>query len=197
MQLIRYARVLRHRMGLIVIGPILAALVAGVASFLLPPVYEAQAQMVARPAQLLSTTDSTAADAGPQLHTYVNLVTTVPLLEKVSADLALNMKPMDLLKKINVTVEPSTEIIDVNVQDPNPALARDIANQLVADFTAHVNTIQTQGTVYPFSLATLPDKPVSPNKPLNIAAAFAGGLGVAVGIAFLLASISRSSATSS
>ena len=81
------------------------------------------------------------------------------------------------------------------MQDTNPALARDLANRLVADFIAQVKQMQQQETQVPnartgdnlvvVSPAVLPDKPVSPNKTLNVAIAFAAGLLVALGIAFL------------
>ena len=198
MELIRYVRVLRRRLWMIVICPIVAALAAGIVSLALPPVYEAQVVLLVRPAQPLASSDPTvAALTSDQIsRTYASLMTERPLLESVSADLGLKIKPVDLAKKIKVTPEPNTTILDVSVQDTNPALARDLANRLVADFIAEVKLIQQQETQVPnarsgdnlvvVSPAVLPDKPVSPNKTLNVAIAFAAGLLVALGIAFLL-----------
>ena len=201
MELIRYTRVLRRRLALIVICPIVAALAAGIISFVLAPVYEAQVVLVVSPAQLLPSADpTTAALTSDQIiQTYASLVTQRPVLEKVISDLGLNTKPVDLAKKIKVTPVPSTEILNVTVQDTNPALARDTANQLVADFIDRVNQIQKLGTqsstpdnLYIFSNAILPDKPVFPNIPLNIAVAFAAGLVFSIGLAFLLDYIDQS-----
>lgn len=200
MELIRYVRVLRRRLWMIVICPIFAALAAGIVSFALPPVYEAQVVLLVRPAQPLqgSTTDpAVAALTSAEISsTYASLMTKRPLLESVSADLGLKITPVNLAKEIKVTPETGTTILDVSVQDTNPALARDLANRLVADFIVEIKGFQQQEAQVPnartgdnlvvVSPAVQPDTPVSPNKTLNVAIAFAAGLLVALGIAFLL-----------
>src|ERR1700730_1009103 len=151
MELIRYVRVLRHRLWMIVLCPIIAGLAAGVVSLALPPLYEAQVVLLVRPAQPLASSDSTvAALTSDQIsRTYASLMTQRPLLESVNADLGLKIKPEDLVKKIKVTPQPNTTILDVAVQDTNPALARDLANRLVADFITQVKQIQQQETALP------------------------------------------------
>lgn len=203
MELIRYLRVLRRRLGMIIICPILAALAAGLVSLALPPVYEAQVVVLVRPSQPLASSDPTAAAlTSDQIsRTYASLMTERPLLESVRADLGIS-KTVDLAKKIKVTPEPNTTILDVSVQDTNPALARDLANRLVADFITEVKQIQQQEAQTPnarsadnlvvVSPAVLPDRPVSPSIPLNVAIAFAAGLLVALGIAFLLEYLDQS-----
>jgi receptor protein-tyrosine kinase len=123
-------------------------------------------------------------------------MTQRPLLESVIKELGINVRPDDLAKEITVTPETNTTILDVAVRDTNPALARDLANQLTADLIAEVKGFQQQETSLPnartgdnllvVSPAVLPDRPVSPNKTLNVAIAFAAGLVLALGIAFLL-----------
>src|SRR5579859_7344989 len=101
MELIRYVRILRHRLWMIVICPIVAALAAGIVSFALPPVYEAQVVLLVRPAQPLASSDPTvAALTSEQISsTYASLMTERPLLESVTADLGLKIKPEDLAKE--------------------------------------------------------------------------------------------------
>jgi receptor protein-tyrosine kinase len=106
------------------------------------------------------------------------------------------MRPEDLAKKIKVTPSTNTLILDVAVQDTKPTQARDIANWAVFYLIQEVRQIQSQETAISnsrtgdnlvvTSQAVVPDKPVFPNKTLNIAIAFAAGLLVALGIAFLL-----------
>ncbi|PYQ63613.1 MAG: hypothetical protein DMF54_16290, partial [Acidobacteria bacterium] len=146
MELIRYVRVVRRRLLLIVICPLVAGALAGVISYVLPPTYEAQVVLVVRPAQPLPSTDPTAAalTSDQILRTYASLMIQRPLLQSVIADLGLSLTPADLKKKITVTPEPNTNLLDVSVQDTNPSQARDLANRLVADFIAEVKQIQQQ-----------------------------------------------------
>jgi receptor protein-tyrosine kinase len=183
---------------MIVACPIVAAIAAGLVSFLLPPVYEAHVSLLVRPSQPLASTDPTAAAlTSDQIsRTYASLMIQRPLLEGVSKELGLNIRPEDLAKEITVTPETNTTILDVAVRDTNPALARDLANQLTADLIAEIKGFQQQETSLPnsrtgdnllvVSPAVLPDRPVSPNKTLNVAIAFAAGLVLALGLAFLL-----------
>ena len=174
MDLRRIGRVVRHRWWMIVICPIVAALAAGAVSLLLPPVYEAHVALLVRPAQPLATTDPNVASLTTDQisRTYAALMTERPLLVLVSNQLGLTIRPEDLAKEINVTPQPNTQILDVAVKDTNPALARDLANQLVAALVAEVKQFQQQEAQLPnsrsgddlvvVSPAVLPDRPVSP-----------------------------------
>jgi receptor protein-tyrosine kinase len=198
MELTRYFRLLRQRLWIVIACPIIAALVAGIVSFLLPPVYEAKVSLLVRPSQPLASTDPTAAAlTSDQIsRTYASLMTQRPLLQSVSAQLGLTIRPEDLAKQITVTPEPNTTILDVTVKDTSPTLARDLANQLTAALIAEVKSFQQQETSLPnsrtgdnllvVSPAVTPDRPVSPNKTLNVAIAFAAGLLLAIGLVFLL-----------
>src|SRR5450759_1424134 len=198
MDLRRIGRVVRNRWWMIVICPIVAALAAGVVSLVLPPVYEAHVALLVRPAQPLATTDPNVAalNVDQISRTYAALMTERPLLVSVSSQLGLTIRPEDLAKEIIVTPQPNTQILDVAVRDTDRALARDLANQLVAALVAEVKQFQQQEAQLPnsrsgddlvvVSPAVLPDRPVSPNRTLNVAIAFAAGLVVAAGIAFLL-----------
>src|ERR1700674_55617 len=184
MELIRYVRVLRRRMWMIIICPIAAAIAAAIVSVGLPSIYEAQVVVLVRPAQPLASSDPTVAalSADQISSTYASLMTERPLLESVIADLGLKMRSDVLAQSIKVTPETGTTILDVHVQDTNPVLARDIANRLVADFIVQVKQIQQQEIQLPnsrssdnlvvVSPAVVPDTPVAPHRTLNVAIAF-------------------------
>jgi receptor protein-tyrosine kinase len=177
--------------------PVAAALAAGVITQVLPPVYEAQVTLLVRPSQPLTADPNVAQlNADQVLRTYASLMKQRPLLVSVSSELGLNITPEDLAKEITVTPEPNTTILDAVVKDTNPTLARNIANQLVADLIAQVKKIQQQEVQLPNSRsgddlvvvapAVLPNGPVSPNVPLDTALAFAVGLLLALGLAYVL-----------
>jgi len=125
---------------MIVICPVVAALVAGGVSLVLPPVYEAHVALLVRPAQPLAPTDPNVSNLTTDQisRTYATLMTERPLLVQVSNQLAITIRPEDLAKEIIVTPQPNTQILDVAVRDTNPALARDLANQLVVALVAEV-----------------------------------------------------------
>ena len=197
LELTSYIRVLRERLWMIIACPVVAAIAAGVVSFALPPVYEAHAWLIVRPVQPIptGTNGGSPLTADQILRTYADWMTQRPILESVNGDLHLGLRTDDLKKKIKVTPEPNTLLLDVSAQDTNAAVASDIANQLVTDFVAAVKKTQTSDAqastqptdnLIPTASAVPPDKPVSPNKTLNVAIALAAGLLVAIGIAFLL-----------
>src|ERR1700694_5261039 len=132
MELTRYVRLLRRRLWMIVACPIVAALAAGIVSFLLPPVYEAHTALLVWPANL-GPADANATPLNPDqiAKTYASLLKQPPLLEAVNRDLGLNIRPENMAAQITVTPQVNTTILDVTVSDTNPARARDIANSLV------------------------------------------------------------------
>ena len=195
MELARYFQVLRERLWMVIACPVVAALAAGIVSFLLPPVYEAHVSLYVRPVQPIATTDPTLAGATIDqiLRTYADWMTQRPVLDAVDRQMGLGLSYEDLAKKIKVTPQANTFLLDVAIQDNNPTQARDIANLLVSDFITVVGSTQpnTQARASADNLietspAVTPDKPVFPNKTLNVSVAFAAGLLLAIGLAFLL-----------
>lgn len=199
-ELTSYLRVLRERLWMIIVCPVVAAAAAGIVSLLLPPVYEAHVSVYVRPAQPISSTDPTTAalTSDAILQTYAKWMTQPPIVNEVNSQLGLGLTYDELSKKIKVTPQTNTLLLDVAVDDTNRIVASDIANQLVEDFIDTVRQTQAaaqatqqgsgQGSdnLVVTSPAVPPDKPVSPNKTLNVAVAFAAGLLLAVGLAFLL-----------
>jgi succinoglycan biosynthesis transport protein ExoP len=201
MELTRYLNVVRQRLWMIIVCPIVAAIAAGIVSYVLPPVYEAHESVYVRPGVPIGSIDpNTGAAVGSDtiLLTYAKWMVQPQILDEVNSQLGLGLRSDDLLKKIKVTPVPNTLLLDVAVQDTTPAVARDIAKQLVNDFIDTVKQAQAKATqaqaaqastadnFVVTSDAVLPDAPVSPNKKLNVAIAFAAGLLLAIGLAFLL-----------
>src|ERR1700682_2780458 len=145
MELNRYLRVVRQRLWMIVACPIVAALAAGIVSFVLPPVYEAHTSLLVWPSNLGPADPNVTPLTPDQVsRTYALLMIQRPVLESVSKELGLNIRPEDLAKEITVTPQTNTTILDVAVRDTNPALARDIANRLVEKLVAKVKDIQAR-----------------------------------------------------
>src|SRR2546427_10028114 len=146
MEVSSYLRVVRRRLWMIIVLPVVAAVTAGVVSLLLPPVYEAHVSVYVRLAQPLATTDPTGVSltSDQVLRTYASLVTERPLLQSVIGELGLHVTPDELSKEVIATPVPNTTKLDVAVRDTNRALARDLANRLVEDLITEVNQFQQQ-----------------------------------------------------
>src|SRR5258706_1189267 len=144
---------IRNRLWTITKLPVLAAIAAGVVSFLLPAVYEANVSVYVRLAQPLTSTDPTGVSltSDQVLRTYASLTTERPLLQEVINELGLKLTPDELGKSVTATPVPNTTKLDVAVRDTNPALARDVANKVVADLIAEVNQFQQQASQVPNS----------------------------------------------
>src|SRR5439155_6462004 len=101
-ELTRYLRVVRQRLWMIIACPIIAALAAGIVSFLLPPVYEAHVSVYVRPSQPIASSDPTvsALSSDQVLRTYANWMTQRPILDSVNSELGLGLREEDLAKKI-------------------------------------------------------------------------------------------------
>lgn len=197
MELIRYSRVVRRWSWLIILCPLMAGLAAGVISWRLPKIYEAQVSLLVRPSQPLSVDPGVAALTSDQIsRTYARLMTERPLLEQVISDQGLNTDPVNLSHEITVTPEPNTTILDVAVRDADPGRAKDTANKLVDDFIKQIKSIQQAEAKAPtansadnlvvVAPAVQPNQPVSPRPLLNIGLAILAGLLVGLGLAFLL-----------
>ena len=198
MELRRYFRALRRWLWVLVACPVVAALVAGLVSTRLAPIYEAQVSVLVRPAQPLAVDPGVAALTSDQIsRTYAQLMVQRPLMEQVISDLKLETTPERLAQEIKVTPQPNTTILDVTVDSTDRTLARDIANTLVDDFVDQIKSIQQQeqtsqqnarseDNLVVISPAVLPSAPVSPNIPRNIVLAFAAGLLVAFGVVLLM-----------
>ncbi len=194
MELRRYARALRRGWLLLILCPLLAALVAGLVSWRLPAVYQAQASLLVRPAQPLAVQTGTVSETADEItQTYAQLMIERPVLEKVISGLGLKTTPGQLARDIQVTPESNTTILDITVSNTNRVLAAAVANRLMSEFISTMKQVQTQentpGTDQDnfviISPAAVPTSPSSPNIPRNVLIAAVAGLLLAVGAVLL------------
>jgi non-specific protein-tyrosine kinase len=203
-ELIRYWRVMRRWAWLIIVCPLVAALAAGLISLQLPKIYEAQALIYVQTPQVFTPSTGVVYTSGELLRSYAVIMTSRAKLQKVIDDENLPTDPKSLSKRISVTPQPNTLILNVAVRDTDPGRAERTANTLVNNFAAYVNAFPKVDTssqsgkssqsdksvpqedVKVVSPAVLPTDPVSPRPLLNVALALLAGLVVGVGLAFVL-----------
>lgn len=78
-----------------------------------------------------------------------------------------------------------TNVVEISVVGPDPALARDFTNAVGAQTIAYVRGLYETYELEPLDEATLRPAPISPNYPLNLGLGAALGQGLGVGLALL------------
>ncbi|MDJ0332970.1 Wzz/FepE/Etk N-terminal domain-containing protein [Planococcus sp. S3-L1] len=184
-------KTLKKRAGLIALLTILAITIAGVVSFLvLTPMYETSTQiLVNQEATEASQLTNQNIQTDLQLiNTYSVIIKSPAILDEVSSQLGLDMSVEALNSKITVATAENSQVVNVTVQDEDPALAVDIANTTAKVFEGEIKELMNVDNVSILSPAVLKENPspVAPNPMLNMAIAAVIGLMLGVGIAFLL-----------
>lgn len=177
-----------NRWQFIVVIPLVAMLISAVVSiFFITPQYQSSATLLVlkqQPEQSLQYSDL---QISRQLvQTYREIARSRRVLDSVIDNLKLDYSYGQLREKVEVTSVRDTEVIHITVTDPNPRLARRIANQVADSFKAQTEEIMQLESVTILDYAVIPSRPVSPRIPLNIAVALAVGLMAALGLVFLL-----------
>ena len=184
-------KTLKKRIGLIALTTLVALTIAGVVSFLvLTPIYESSTQI------LVNQEQSDAAQYSNQniqadlqlINTYSVIIKSPTILNEVAEELKLDMTAGQLSNKITVNTAQNSQVLNVTVQDPDPALAVEIANTTATVFENEIQDLMNINNVSilaPAVLSATP-APVAPNPMLNMAIAAVVGLMIGVGIAFLL-----------
>jgi len=193
-ELRQYWEVLCKRWMIVLILPLIAALTSGVISyFMIKPVYQASTTLIVgkkaseagqAAAQML---DNSVLLANQQLaKTYATIAQSRTVEQNVIKDLNLQMTVGELDSMISINPVKTTEILEIQVSNINPELAASIANSMAQEFSKAVIEIKKVDSVSIVDTAVTPDKPVKPNKTMNVLIAFAVGLMASVGLVFLL-----------
>lgn len=191
-----YFQIIRKRAWLIAIITAVAMIISGIISFfVLKPVYESSTTLIVNAEQSKATNNMI---TGDQLNvtqkltlTYGEIIKSKSVLNKVLEKLDLNMTYDEIANIVKVEPVKDTQIISITVSNTNPKLAQRIANTIPSVFTKEAKRITNANSVEVIDKARTPEKPVKPNKIMNIA--IAGVLGVMIGlfITFILEYMDR------
>lgn len=144
MELRHYFSLFRKWLWLIILGTV----VVGGAAYLInrasTPIYRSTITLLVNQASGSSlTTDYTSVITSQQLaKTYGELLKKRPTLEAVIKNLNLNIAPERLAGQIQVTQVTNTTLITVSVEDPDPARAAALANEIGKVFVQQVQNMQ-------------------------------------------------------
>jgi len=180
-------RVLGARWKLAVGALIACVAVSAIIAWAQTPTYTAHTQLFA------SSTEPGASYQGAlfseqRVLSYVQMVTSPPVLTAVIRQLGLSEDSRKLASKIHATVPTGTVLLDVGVQDRSATRAAAIARALAAQFATFVSRLEkppgtggARASVTVTSPAEVPPSPSSPRKKVYLAIGLLLGLVAGVG----------------
>jgi Capsular polysaccharide biosynthesis protein len=183
--------VLKKRFKFILAVTIGSTLISGVFTFsVIKPTYEAKTTIV------IGKADGGKDDKSQYnyndimmfqklVKTYSEIGKSESVAENASAKLG-NISPEQIQKALTVTPQADTQIVELKVESNNPEKAYLMMNAVSNSFIQESKRIYPLGNIQVMDGAKIPQKPIKPNKLLNIFAAFVIGLMVSVGISFVL-----------
>lgn len=118
--------------------------------------------------------------------TYGEIARSATVLEKVAANLELPYGSSVLRGQVSVAPVRDTEIINISAVNPDPELARDIANEVARVFMKEIVNIYKVENVSIIDRAVTPPAPFSPQVQRSVSVAFMIGLVIAGGLTFLI-----------
>lgn len=120
------------------------------------------------------------------MKTYSEAIKTKDLVSRSLQGTSLELKPEDVLANLTVSPVTDTQILQIKYKSNNPQEAKVVIQELTDEFIRTSKELVPNGNIKTIEEVQLPEKPVSPNKKMNIAIAFLLGLMMSVGLAFLL-----------
>lgn len=185
-------KTVKKRLSLIALITAIAITISGVISFVvLTPIYQASTQILVNQTKDESVGQINAQDIQTNLqliNTYDGIIKSSAILSKVIEELKLDTTTAALNSSITVNSIQNSQILKIDVQNPDPAQAVNIANTTASVFQEEIVTLMNVDNVNILAAAEMAEKPspVKPNPKLNMAIAAVVGLMLGVGIAFLL-----------
>lgn len=196
MELRDYIRILRKSWVLIAVLLFVGIGAAAGYSILQTPKYSSSAKVFVSTSGGSTVSDLQQGNTFTQqrVKTYADLATTPIVLLPVISELGLDVSSSELAAMITASAPLDTTLIEISVTNVDAALAAQIATSVSESLTLAVENIETStsdaANVSPVKLtlvqhAEVPQKPVSPNIPLNIALGGLVGLALGIGLAVL------------
>ena len=187
-------KLLRARWVTVCVTTVVIVLGAVAVTMLTTPLYQASTRLFVSTTAGTSVTDIYQGNRFSQerVVSYAELLEGESLAQRTIDKLGLDMSPRQLQENVKASSKPDTVLIDVQVLDQSPVRARDIANSLSDEFVGMVRDLETpengarpDARVVVEQRASIPDHPVVPKTPRDIAIGLALGLLVGIGIAIL------------
>ena len=174
MELSGYFAVARRWWWTLLVATWVAAMAGLLVASRIAPTYEAQAQLLVGP---INTDADTLKASGQLVQTYAQLAVSTPLLKSTAQEIP-GLDPQKLAASVRTTASDVTRVLQIRVQDSDPARAAQIANTMSDELIQLTTgaTTRPEGQVEVISLAVPPTSPIAPQVSLIVLLAMAAGL---------------------
>lgn len=192
MNLQDFVKLLRARWVTLCVTVVVSVLGAIAVTLLTTPLYQASTRLFVSTTAGSSVSDIYQGNRFSQerVTSYAELLMGETLAQRTIDKLNLAMTATELQKQVKASAKPDTVLINVDVRDPSPVRARDIANTLSDEFVVMVGELETplngaspDARVVVEQRASISDHPVVPEKALNMGIGLALGVLLGIGLA--------------
>jgi capsular polysaccharide biosynthesis protein len=191
--------VLRRHLAVLVLATILGAAVAALVSWARSDEYRATTRLffISSAVNVADVYQATLA-GGLRVNSYKVLASDQTVLNNAIKKAGVPMDPGTLQGRLHIDIPAGTLIMDINVDDPDPATAAKLANAVSAQLIALVNEIERPlgGGPAPVGLTVIQNAvpaatPQSVLDPIFVAGGAVAGFVIGCGIAFVWAALRR------
>ncbi|CAM2760717.1 Wzz/FepE/Etk N-terminal domain-containing protein [Hathewaya histolytica] len=191
----KVSEILVKRKKLIAIITTISLLITGIISFfIIKPTYETKATIVIGKEEEKNDKQNSYNDImmfQKLVKTYAQIAESRTVIEKVAQKVGNGLTYEKLKGRIKVIPQPDTQIMEIKVLSKKPEEAYSVLNSLGEIFISESKRIYPTGQIEILDKAVVPEKPIKPNKKLNMAIALLLGLFLSTGASFLLEYLDR------
>ena len=185
-----YFFILKKKIWVILLSAVICGVISGLVSFyVLKPTYEANTTLIVNKEMEDETAQVSTSDdlnfVQKMAVTYGEIIKSKSVIASTINKLNLDMTYEDLSKAVSVTNVENTQIIKISVQNENPRVAATICNTIPEIFSTEAQRIVKASGTEVVDRAIVPEKPIKPNKTINILIAMVLGMMVSVLVIFL------------
>ncbi|AGF56351.1 capsular polysaccharide biosynthesis protein [Clostridium saccharoperbutylacetonicum] len=180
--------ILKRKWKLVIaVASITTIITALVNFFLITPIFQVNSKVfIGKEENINSKYDNSDVQMYQKLlKTYSELMKTKDLIEDSINKNNLNISADEVIDNLKVTPMTDTQILQVSYENKDKVLAREVLVSIIDEFMLESKTIIQNGNVKVIESAELPEKPISPQKALNVAIAFIIGFMVGASLALI------------
>ncbi len=177
---------------LILVMVLFAAAAFSYSYWFITPLYSASTSMYVYNQQNRTDSNITSSDLTTSqklVSTYIVVLKSNSVLDKVSKELGYNYSAQQIRKMLSASSIDGTEAFEIKVTHQDPEVARTIANTISYAAPAEIIRVVKAGAVEVIDYATLPQDSSYPNIRLNTAIGAFAGLVAGILIALLMAMV--------